>query len=154
MRGKREEEKLCFKASVLETNLVKRRPFSKRLHQRHISTDGSLQDYLLFLKDNCFVPAHVVLVANCDGRKREILDREVCTLQHSHGRTGLIPCPDVRRCVQCSGDGDGAQDYPDEPASSKQSIRPVTLLFIANYRSKIDSSLNLILDLYVPCVVY
>ena len=102
-------------------DIVKRRSVSIRLHQRHMSTDGNLQDYLRFLKENCLVPAHVVLVANCDGGKREILDREICTLKHSHGRTGLIPCPDVRRRVQRTGDSQGAQNHPDAPASSSSS---------------------------------
>ena len=101
-------------------DIVERRSVPIRLHQRHMSTDGNLQDNLLFLKQNCLVPAHVVLVANCDGRKMEILDREVCTLKHSHGRTGLIPCPDVRRSVQRTGDSQGAQNYPDASASSSR----------------------------------
>jgi hypothetical protein len=113
--------KRFFKSFAFGTNIVQRRTVSTRLHQRHISTDCNLQDYLLFLIENCLVPAHVVLVANCDGRKREILDREICTLKHSHGWTGLIPCPDVWRCVECSGDSDGAQYYPDTPASSNSS---------------------------------
>jgi hypothetical protein len=107
-----------FKAFVLD--FVQSRPVSIRLHQRHMSTDN-LQVYLRFLKDKCFVPSRVVLVANCDGRKRDILDREVCTLKHSHGRAGLILCPDVRRCVQRPADSQGAQYYPDGSVSISSS---------------------------------
>lgn len=62
----------------------------------------------------------MVHVTNGDCRKREILDLVICAFQHSHGRTRLVSGPDVRRRVQRSGDGNGAQEYPD--ASAKYTI--------------------------------
>lgn len=83
---------------------------------------STVLDFLLLLEQNRLVPTYVVQVAYSNGREGEIFDGEICALQHSHGGTGLVSVPDVWWRIQCSGNSNGAQGYPDASERSNRGV--------------------------------